>query len=97
MVRPPASNRCEDGGVFATRLNIMDNNERLLSRKQLAERWQMCTETLKRREKLGVLPYMKLGRLVRYRFSDIEDIEQNAEVHMQKLDEAMKRERLASA
>jgi hypothetical protein len=71
----------------------MENNERLLSRKQLAERWQMCTETLKRREKLGVLPCLKLGRLVRYRLSSIEDIEQNAAVHMQKLEEAAKRER----
>jgi len=35
---------------------------RLLTRAQLATRWQVSKETIKRREKAGVLPVLKLGR-----------------------------------
>lgn len=49
----------------------------LLDRKALAARWSVSIETLKRREKDGsLLPvYLPGGRLVRYRLSDIEEIE----------------------
>ena len=51
----------------------------LLSRGQLAERWGVCTETLKRREKAGRLPFVVLGsRLKRYRLRDIEALESEA-------------------
>jgi predicted site-specific integrase-resolvase len=51
----------------------------LLSRGQLSERWGVCTETLKRREKAGHLPCVVLGsRLKRYRLRDIEAIESEA-------------------
>jgi hypothetical protein len=40
----------------------------------------MSVETLKRRERCGLLPFLKLGRGVRYRLSDIEQIEAEAEV-----------------
>lgn len=50
------------------------------TRQSLAERWQVSTETLKRREKAGLLPFLKLGRGVRYRAEDIEKIESQAEV-----------------
>lgn len=53
---------------------------RLLTRKGLAERWQFSTETLKRRERAGVLPFLKLGRGVRYRLADIERLESDAEI-----------------
>ena len=53
---------------------------RLLSRRELADRWSMSVETLKRRERCGILPFLKLGRGVRYRLSDIEQIEAEAEV-----------------
>ena len=57
------------------------NAERhLISRRQLASRWEVSTETLKRREKAGTLPLLKLGTRVRYRLTDIEQIEQQAEV-----------------
>ena len=52
----------------------------LISRRQLAVRWQVTTETLKRREKAGILPFLKLGTRVRYRITDVEKIEQEAEV-----------------
>lgn len=37
-------------------------------------------ETLKRREKSGLLPFLKIGRGVRYRIEDIERIEKEREV-----------------
>ena len=40
---------------------------RLLTRKGLADHWQLSTETLKRRERCGLLPFLKIGRGVRYR------------------------------
>jgi hypothetical protein len=52
----------------------------LISRKKLAERWSLSIETLKRREKAGILTALKMGRGVRYRLQDIERIEQQAEV-----------------
>ena len=52
----------------------------LLSRKQLATRWQVSKETIKRREKAGVLPVLKLGRDARYRLSDVLRLEREAEV-----------------
>jgi hypothetical protein len=54
--------------------------ERLLTRRLLADRWSMSVETLKRREKAGILPFMRLGRGVRYRLSDVEALEADAEV-----------------
>jgi hypothetical protein len=60
-----------------------NNNQFMLSRRHLAERWGLSKETLKRREKAGFLPFLKLGRDVRYRFADIEKIERQAEVRRQ--------------
>jgi hypothetical protein len=57
-----------------------DKAVHLLSRRQLADRWQLSTETLKRRERCGVLPFLKLGRGVRYRLADVEHLEAEAEV-----------------
>jgi hypothetical protein len=52
----------------------------LFTRTDLARRWAVSIETLKRREKAGLLPALKLGRGVRYRLPDIEKIEVAAEV-----------------
>ena len=52
----------------------------LLTRRQLCERWQVSRELIKRREKSGDLPVLKLGRDARYRLSDILRIEMEAEV-----------------
>ena len=54
--------------------------ERLLTRRLLADRWSMSVESLKRREKAGVLPFMRLGRGVRYRLGDIQALEADAEI-----------------
>lgn len=43
-------------------------------------RWVCSVETLKRRERAGVLLALKLGRGIRYRMSDIESVEAQAEV-----------------
>jgi hypothetical protein len=52
----------------------------LLTRRDLCHRWSTSRETLKRREKAGVLTTLKLGRAVRYRLSEIEAVERAAEV-----------------
>jgi hypothetical protein len=57
-----------------------DGAVRLLTRKELSGRWQLSTETLKRRERCGLLPFLKLGRGVRYRLSDIEHLEAEATI-----------------
>jgi hypothetical protein len=61
----------------------MENkNQFMLSRRHLAERWKLSKETLKRREKAGILPFLKLGRDVRYKIEDIERIEAQARVQL---------------
>ncbi len=52
----------------------------MLSRRQLGARWAVSKETLKRREKAGLLPFLKLGKVIRYRLADVEKIEAQAEV-----------------
>ena len=52
----------------------------LISRQTLKRRWEVSIETLKRRERAGLLPFLKLGRGVRYRLADVEAIERAAEV-----------------
>ena len=65
--------------MTATQQNI--DREALLSRKELASRWGVCIETLKRWEKSGRLPFVKMGqRLKRYRLSDVTRLE--AEMHV---------------
>jgi hypothetical protein len=58
----------------------MQEETQLLSRRQLCERWQVSRELIKRREKAGILPVLKLGRDARYRLSDVEALEHAAEV-----------------
>jgi hypothetical protein len=57
-----------------------DKAAAFLTRKGLADRWQLSVETLKRRERCGILPFLKLGRGVRYRLEEIERLEADAEV-----------------
>jgi hypothetical protein len=56
------------------------NAVQLVTRRELSDRWKLSVETLKRRERSGILPCLKLGRGVRYRLSDVEDLEADAEV-----------------
>ena len=52
----------------------------LLTRRELADRWKVSIETIKRRERARVLRPLRLeGRIVRYRMSDIMRIEQDGD------------------
>jgi len=53
----------------------------LWTRKNVKDRWQCSLETLKRKEKAGLLPYLKIGKFVRYRPEVIEAIERQGEIH----------------
>jgi hypothetical protein len=53
--------------------------ERLLSRGELSTRWSCSRETLKRREREGILRAIRFNqRLLRYKLSDILAIEASA-------------------
>ena len=73
---------CFNQHAFHTMKQKQTNAELLhhLSRQQLSARWQCSTETIRRREKAGILRSRRLGGLVRYKLADIEHIEQQAEV-----------------
>jgi hypothetical protein len=50
--------------------------EQLLSRKAVAHRWQTSVETVKRREKEGLLKAIRFNeRLLRYKLSNVEAVE----------------------
>ncbi|HEY5812557.1 MAG TPA: hypothetical protein VIT23_07885 [Terrimicrobiaceae bacterium] len=55
-------------------------NIEFLTRNELARRWRVSTETIKRRERAGILPVLKLGRRARYRLEDVTRIEAEAVV-----------------
>ena len=58
---------------------IISTPEQLLSRKAVAYRWQTSVETVKRREKEGLLKAIRFNeRLLRYKLSDIEAFEAEA-------------------
>jgi predicted site-specific integrase-resolvase len=60
-------------------MKIASPPEQLLSRKAVAERWQTSVETVKRREKAGLIKAIRFNqRLVRYRLSDIAAFEAEA-------------------
>jgi hypothetical protein len=51
--------------------------ETLLTRSELAKRWKVSIETLKRRERAKILRPVRLdGRVIRYRMSDVLRIEE---------------------
>jgi hypothetical protein len=51
----------------------------LLSRKQVAKRWGVCTETVKRKERCGLLSAVRFNnRLTRYRLSNVLALEEAA-------------------
>ena len=61
-------------------MQTQDRLVQLVTRRELSGRWKLSVETLKRRERRGLLPCLKLGRGVRYRLSDIEQLEADAGV-----------------
>ena len=67
---------------MTTEVKFSSEAERLYSRIELALRWNCSKETLKRREKAGLLPALKFNsRVTRYRLSDIKRIEHEAQNH----------------
>jgi hypothetical protein len=58
-----------------------DTTKPFTNRQQLAQRWLCSTMKLKRMEKAGLLPSLKIGKQVLYRMSDVERIEKHAEVN----------------
>lgn len=52
------------------------NQPDFLTDQQLAHRWRISPKTLRNaRVKGGPLPFVRIGRLVRYRLSDVESYE----------------------
>ena len=55
---------------------VHQQSEQLLTRRDLARRWSCCIETIKRRERQGVLTANKQNcRFIRYRLSEVISIE----------------------
>jgi len=67
-----------------THINIQSTSrdEEYQNRNEVASRWHCSVETIKRRERAGILKAYKLGKLVRYRLSDILKLEAEAEVSL---------------
>jgi len=50
--------------------------EQLLSRRAVADRWGVSTETVKRREADGLVPVRFNSRLLRYKLSQVQQFEE---------------------
>ena len=60
-------------------LPCMPTTPQFITRKQLAERWDVSIESLKRYERRGILSPVKIApRVLRYRFAEIEARETEA-------------------
>ena len=58
--------------------------ESLLTRRELADRWKVSIETIKRRERARVLRPLRLeGRIVRYRMSEVVRVETEGDIAAQ--------------
>ena len=53
----------------------VQSQDKFLTRRQLAARWGMCPESIKRRQAKGALRAYMLGSAVRYKLAEIEAIE----------------------
>ena len=55
---------------------VTEPNKQLISRRELAERWSCCIQTIKSREDAGILKPIRFGsRFWRYRLSDVLALE----------------------
>lgn len=73
--------------VTATAVNEQSSMQNL-TEKQLAVRWQLSVKTLQAQRWKGVhCPYLKVGRLVRYRLVDVLHYEQ-ANLHLEVKEQA---------
>ena len=60
-----------------------DDDGEWLTRLDLARRWKVSIETVKRREQAKILRPVRLeGRVIRYRLSDIRRIEDEGSVYV---------------
>jgi len=59
-----------------TKTQKSEQPEQFLSRRQLTARWGCCVETIKRRQRAGLLkPIYLSSRMVRYSLRNVEEIE----------------------
>jgi hypothetical protein len=57
----------------------IDEQDHFMSRRQVADRWGVSTETVKRRCRDGILPVVRFNRrLIRHRLSDVLKVERDA-------------------
>lgn len=54
---------------------MLTDSDKFLSLKQLAKRWDVCTESVRARHKAG-LPGVRIGRRLLFRLSDVRAYEQ---------------------
>ena len=69
------------GGNPTSQHMTQTTDTKMISRRNVAERWSYSIETVKRLEKSGKLPVFKINGQARYRLADIEFIEKQAEVN----------------
>jgi excisionase family DNA binding protein len=48
-----------------------DNPEQLMTKKEVAQRWQTSAKTVERRSRKDGLPYIQIGRQIRFRLADV--------------------------
>jgi hypothetical protein len=57
-------------------LPVSDKQEKFLKRRELAARWRCSVETIKRRQRSGLLHPVRLSqRLLLYKLSEVEKLE----------------------
>ena len=62
-------------------MSVANPTRQLISRKVLAERWNVSTETLKRYERKRILTAIKIApRLLRYDLAEVEALEEGGRI-----------------
>jgi hypothetical protein len=62
------------------KLPLLDKQEKFLKRRELAARWRCSGETIKRRQRAGLLHPVRLSqRLLLYKLSEIEALEREGQ------------------
>jgi len=60
--------------------SVVDKQEQFLKRRELAARWRCSGETIKRKQKNGLLHPIRLSqRLLLYKLSEVEALEARAQ------------------
>jgi hypothetical protein len=63
----------------------LDGSEKFLTRHELAERWRCSGETIKRRDRRGLLHPIRLSkRHLLYKLSEVEELEREAQSEIEK-------------